>query len=156
MNAVIDAVDELLVGHWSSLAFSYGVMEAADLGFLANGCGWSAWYNAYSLCVTRRWNCPEPGVLQLHAHWLIEGPLAAGPGRPAFATAQEPEAVNEVSRNRYTIGYARPMPGAEPLPALVLQEHIDSAHAFERGPLKITPEDDPSHHALLARKTTDR
>jgi hypothetical protein len=47
------AIDELLIGHWSSLAFSYGVMEAADLAFLANGQGRSAWYNAHCLCVTR-------------------------------------------------------------------------------------------------------
>ena len=115
-----EAIDELLVGHWSSLAFSYGVMEAADLGFLANGCGWSAWYNAYSLCVTRfRWSCPEPGVLQLHAQWLVEGALAATSGRPAFASAQEPEVVDEITRHRYTIGHARPTPSAEALPALV-------------------------------------
>jgi hypothetical protein len=151
-----EAVDELLIGHWSSLAFSYGVMEAVDLGFLGSGRGWSAWYNAYSLCVTRfRWSCPEPGVLQLHAQWLIEGTLAAPPGRPAFATPQGPAAVDEITRHRYTIGHARPIPGAEALPALVFQEHIDSANIFERGPLEIAPEDDPSHYVLLTRKAAD-
>jgi len=31
VNAVIEAVDERLVGRWSSLAFAYRVMEGADL-----------------------------------------------------------------------------------------------------------------------------
>jgi hypothetical protein len=142
-------VDELLVGHWSSLAFSYGVMEASDLGFLADGRGWSAWYNAYSLCVTSfRWSCPEPGLLELHAQWLVEGTPATGSGRPAFATAHEPEAMGEVTRHRYTIGQAIPMPGAEPLPALIFQEHVDSAHTFERGSLEIAAEDNPSYDVL--------
>jgi hypothetical protein len=146
---VAAVVDELLWGHWSSLAFSYGVMEATDLGFLTDGRGRSAWYNAYSLCVTSfRWNCPEPGLLELHAHWLVEGTPANRSGRPAFATMREPEAVDEVTRHRYTIGQAIPMPGAEALPALVFQEHIDSADTFERGPLEIADEDNPSYDVL--------
>lgn len=142
-------IDDRLVGHWSSLAFSYGVMEASDLGFLRDGRGWSTWYNAYALCVTRfQWNCPQPGLLELHTQWLVEGASASQPGRPQFATTQLPEPVDEVTRLHYTIGEAVPIPGAEPLAALRFQEPVESAREFERGPCEITPEDDPSHRIL--------
>ena len=154
MSPVPEIIDDLLVGHWSSLAFSYGVMEASDLGFLAGGRGWSTWYNACALCVTRfRWHCPEPGLLELHSQWLVEGTPTTQPGPPAFATAHTSEAISEVTRHHYTIGHAVPVPGAEPLPALLLQEHVDFATAFKRGPREIKTEDDPSHHLLPYAET---
>jgi hypothetical protein len=56
--------------------------------------------------------------------------------------------VDEATQHRYTIGQAIPLPGAEALPALILQDHIDSAHTLERGSLKIVTEDDPSYGVL--------
>lgn len=146
---MVKIIDDQLVGHWSSLEFSYGAMEATDVGFLADGRGWSSVYNAYELSVTRfRWSCPQPGLLELRAEWLVHGDLAPQPGRPAFATAQEPEGVDEVTLHHYVIGQEVPAPGAEPLPALLLEEHIDFARVLARGPREITVEDDPSHHVL--------
>jgi hypothetical protein len=56
-------LDDLLVGRWSSLPLSYGVMEASELGLLPDGRGWSSWFNVGALCVTRfGWACPEPGL----------------------------------------------------------------------------------------------
>jgi hypothetical protein len=55
-------LDDLLVGHWSGLPFSYGAMEASELGFLSDGRGWSSWFNVGALCVTRfSWTCPGTG-----------------------------------------------------------------------------------------------
>ena len=141
------SIDEQLVGHWSTLSFSYGVMEASDLGFLNDGRGWSTCYNAYSLCVTRfQWNCPEPGLLELRAHCMVQGDLADQPGRPVFASTEPPEPWDAVTYHHYAIGQAAPMPGAEPLPAVTFEEPVDFGHVFERGSRTITLEDDPSHH----------
>ncbi|MBR7834450.1 hypothetical protein KDL01_14340 [Actinospica durhamensis] len=145
----IGNIDDRLVGYWSSLEFSYGVMEATDVGFLADGRGWSAVYNAVGLCVTRfRWSCPEPGLLELRSEWLVEGDSVAQPGPPVFATTQPPEAWVEVTLHHYAFGREAPSPGAEPVPALLLQEHIDFAYVLAPGSREITPEDDPSHHVL--------
>ena len=144
-----DIFDDRLVGHWSSLAFSYGVMEATDLGFLGDGRGWSAVYNAYNLTVTRfRWSCPQPGLLELRAEWLVQGASAPQPGRPVFATTQPPEPRTEITTHHYSLSQQPPAPDAEPLPALLFQEHVDYAHTLERGPREISVEDDPSHHVL--------
>lgn len=75
-----DTIDERLVGHWSILVFSYGIMEATNLGFLSNGRGWSAVYNAYDLTVTRfRWSYPQPSLLELRAERLVQGESAPQP-----------------------------------------------------------------------------
>lgn len=124
-------------------------MEATDVGFLADGRGWSSVYNAYDLTVTRfQWSCPQPGLLELRSEWCVSGTPAPQPGRPVFATTQSPEALTEVTRHHYTFGQEAPLPGAKPLPALLLQEHIDFAHVLARGEREITVEDDPSYHVL--------
>jgi hypothetical protein len=142
-------IDERLVGHWSSLAFSYGVMEATDMGFLCDGRGWSAVYNAYDLTVTRfRWSCPQPGLLELRTEWLVQGESAPLPGRPTFAATQPPEPWTHVTRHRYSLGQEAPAPGAAPLSAVVFEEHVDFAHVLERGSREISIEDDPSYQLL--------
>lgn len=139
-------LNELLVGHWSSVPFSYGVMEASELGLLGDGRGWSAWFNADSLCVTRlRWHCPEPGVLELREQWTVAGELGGTAGPLAFAGTEPPVWAGEVTRHRYTIGSAVPMPDADPLPAITFEEAVEFCHTFARGPREITPEEDPSH-----------
>lgn len=76
-----DNIDNRLVGYWSSRAFSYGVMEATDIGFLSDGRSWSIVYDAHDLGVTRfRWSYPQPGLLELRAEWLVQGTLT--PLRP--------------------------------------------------------------------------
>lgn len=119
-------LDDALVGHWSSVPFSYGAMEASELGLLGDGRGWSAWFNADALCVTRlRWRCPEPGLLELRAEWTVEGE----PGPPgdvlSFSTTRTPEAASEVTLHRYAIGPAVPVPGAVPLPAVTFEEPVE-------------------------------
>jgi hypothetical protein len=142
-------VDDVLVGHWSGLPFAYGVMEAADLGFLGNGRGWSAWFDTGALCVTRfRWRCPEPGLLELRAEWTVEGTPGAEYGRQTFASMERPEPAVEVTRHHYVIGPAVPMPGADPLTAITFDEPVEFSYCFARGPREIGPEEDPTYPAL--------
>lgn len=142
-------IDERLIGHWSSLAFSYGVMEATDLGFLGDGRGWSVVYNAYDLTVTRfRWNCPRPGLLELRTEWLVEGESVPLPGRPMLAATQPPEPWIQVTCHHYRFGQEAPAPGAAPLPAVLFEQHVDFAHVLERGSREISIEDDPSYQVL--------
>lgn len=124
-------------------------MEATDLGFLGDGRGWSTVYNAYTLAVTRfRWSCLQSGLLELRAEWVVEGTSAAQPGRPTFATTQPPERWTEITNHHYSLGRKAPAPGAEPLSALVFEEHVDFAYVLGRGPREISMEDDPSHWVL--------
>lgn len=142
-------IDERIVGHWSSLGFSYGFMEASDLGLLADGRGWSAWYNAHGLCVTRfRWDCPRPGLLELRAEWMVEGTSAAGPGIPVFASSNAPEPWRDVTRHSYTFGQAAPRPGSELVHALLFEEPIEFAREFEHVTSELKREDDPTYHLI--------
>ncbi|MBO8193401.1 hypothetical protein ITI46_17290 [Streptomyces oryzae] len=142
-------LDDRLVGHWSSVPFSYGVMEASELGLLADGQGWSSWFNADALCVTRlRWRCPEPGVLELHARWSVQGTPGDGPGSPAFATMEPAEPLAEVTRHRYVLGPVEPMPGADPLAAVTFEEPVEFCHHFAAGPKEISAEEDPTFSAV--------
>lgn len=141
--------DAPLVGHWSSLPFSYGVMEASELGLLRDGRGWSAWFNFEALCVTRLvWRCPEPGVVELHAQWIVEGTLADGPGLPAFSLVESTTRVDDVTRHPFVIGPAAPPPGADAVTALDFDEPVEFCSQYARRPGRIRPEDDPSHHVL--------
>ncbi|MDQ8703214.1 hypothetical protein RCO28_12050 [Streptomyces sp. LHD-70] len=141
--------DDRLVGHWSSLPLSYGVMEASELGFLGDGWGWSSWFNVGDLCVTRfRWRCPEPGVVELREQWTVEGTPSEAPGSPRFAAAQPARRAGEVTRHRYTFGPAEPYPGAEALPAVHFEEDVEFCSAFARGAAQIRREDDPTYGLL--------
>ena len=127
-------MDDLLVGHWSSLPFSYGVMEASELAFLGDGRGWSAWFNAEALCVTRfTWRCPEPGVLELCAKWMVQGVPGEGTGPSAFSSMEPAERLDEVTRHHYRVGPAVPMPGAEALMAVTFEEPVEFCHEYARG-----------------------
>jgi hypothetical protein len=142
-------LDDMLVGHWSSLPFSYGVMEASELGLLSDGRGWSAWFNFGALCVTRlRWQCPEPGLLELHAEWTVEGEPGQQVGLLSFSSAQTPEAVSEVTLHHYIVGPAVPLPGAEPLAAITFKEPVEFCNTYARGPREIRAEQDPTHRML--------
>ncbi|MEU6324279.1 hypothetical protein [Streptomyces sp. NPDC047009] len=142
-------MDDLLVGHWSSLPFSYGVMEASELAFLGDERGWSTWFNAEALCVTRfRWRCPEPGVLELHAQWMVQGTLSQETGPPAFSSMELAERLDEVTRHHYGTGPAVPMPGAEALIAVSFEEPVEFCHQYARGSTQIRPEEDPTHLVL--------
>ncbi|MFE0133112.1 hypothetical protein ACFWY6_16300 [Streptomyces sp. NPDC059037] len=139
-------LDSPLLGHWSSLPFSYGVMEASELGLLGDGRGWSAWFNANALSVTRlTWRCPRPGVVELHTRWSVQGTISDGPGPLAFATTEPVERLDEVTCHRYVIEPAIPMPGADPLMAINFEEPVEFCDQYARGPREIGPEDDPSH-----------
>lgn len=139
-------LDEALVGHWSSLPFSYGAMEAAELGFLGDGRGWSVWFGSGALCVTRfRWRCPESGVLELCAEWVVEGEPERRGGLVPFSSGRAPEAVSEVTLHRYSVGPAVPLPGDEPLPAILFKEPVEFSATYARGPREILPEQDPAH-----------
>ncbi len=142
-------LDDLLVGHWSSLPFSYGVMEASELGFLGDGRGWSSWFNADALCVTRfGWRCPEPGVLELHAHWMVAGTLSQQDGPVAFSSTEPATCLDEVTLHRYALGPAVPMPGADALAAVGFEEAVEFCHQYARGAAHIRPEEDPTHLLL--------
>ncbi|MEU5002295.1 hypothetical protein [Streptomyces sp. NPDC021622] len=143
-------LDSPLLGHWSSLPFSYGVMEASELGFLGDGRGWSAWFNADALCVTRlTWRCPRPGVVELHTRWSVQGTISDDPGPLSFATTEPVERLDEVTRHRYVIEPAIPMPGAaDPLMAITFEEPVEFCYQYARGPREIRREDDPSHLVL--------
>ncbi|MEW1925818.1 hypothetical protein [Streptomyces sp. NPDC088360] len=142
-------LDDALVGHWSGLPFSYGVMEASELGLLDDGRGWSAWFNADALCVTRLlWRCPEPGVVELHAKWSVEGPLGDGPGASPFSRVELVEPMDQVTRHRYVIEPAEPLPGADPVMAVDFEEPVEFCCQYARGSRTIGPEDDPSHLVL--------
>jgi hypothetical protein len=145
-------LDDLLVGHWSSLPFSYGVMEASELGLLANGRGWSSWFNVAALCVTRfDWTCPEPGVVELHTKWIVQGTPSDKVGAPTFASMEPVEQVDEVARHHYVIGSAVPIPGADALPAVSFEEPLEFCYHFARGAKEIRPEEDPTHLVLPYR-----
>lgn len=142
-------LDHLLVGHWSSVPFSYGAMEASELGLLADGRGWSAWFNFAVLSVTRlSWACPEPGVVELHAQWFIEGTPTGG---GIFSPGERVERVDEVTRHRYVMGPAVPMPGGEPLQAVSFEEPVEFCHQYARGAREIRVEEDPTHLVLPYR-----
>ncbi|MGW5738488.1 MULTISPECIES: hypothetical protein [Streptomyces] len=142
-------LDQSLVGHWSSVPFSYGVMEASELGLLGDGRGWSAWFNADALCVTRlTWHCPEPGVVELHATRMVEGTLADGPGSPAFSRVESDQATNEVTRHRFVVGPVAPAPGAAAVPAVSFDEPVEFCRHYAKGTTRIGPEDDPSRLVL--------
>ncbi|MGW0904299.1 hypothetical protein [Streptomyces sp. NPDC002853] len=141
--------DPSLIGHWSSLPFSYGVMEASELGLLSDGRGWSAWFNFEALCVTRlAWRCPEPGVVELSAKWMVEGTLADGPGPLAFSLVESTTQVNDVTRHPFAVGPATPLPGADTVTALNFDEPVEFCSRFARSSGQIRPEDDPSHPVL--------
>ncbi|MGI5350680.1 hypothetical protein ACQEU8_21245 [Streptomyces sp. CA-250714] len=141
--------DHQLVGHWSSVPLSYGVMEASELGLLPDGQGWSSWFNVHALCVTRlRWRCPEPGVVELHARWRVQGTPGDGTGPAAFASTEEAEPLDEVSRHRYVIGPVVPMPGADAVAAVRFEEPVEFCMEFARGPRHIRPDEDPTFHVL--------
>ncbi|MGW6026321.1 hypothetical protein [Streptomyces sp. NPDC055099] len=148
-------LDSSLVGHWSSLPFSYGVMEASELGLLGDGRGWSSWFNFETLCVTRLvWSCPEPGVVELRARWIVEGTLADGPGSPAFSLVESTTQVDDVTRHPFVIGPATPLPGADAVTALTFDKPVEFCHQYARRPGQIRPEDDPSRPVLdVARET---
>ncbi|HET6860582.1 MAG TPA: hypothetical protein VFH94_26220 [Streptomyces sp.] len=138
--------DDLLVGHWSSHPFSYGAMEASELGFIGDGRGWSAWFNANDLCVTRfNWTCPEPGMVEMQTEWMVEGTLGGEAGVLSFATMEPALRVHEVTRHHYVIGAVVPMPGADPLAAISFEEPVEFCHDFARGARRISPEEDPAH-----------
>ncbi|MEU0645988.1 hypothetical protein [Streptomyces umbrinus] len=142
-------VDDLLVGHWSSVPFSYGVMEASELGLLADGRGWSSWFNAGALCVTRlSWTCPEPGVVELHAKWTVEGAPREDAGSPTFSSTQPAEPVDEVTRHHYVVGLAVPMPGEEAVMSVSFEEPVEFCHQYARGPKAIRAEEDPTYLVL--------
>ncbi|MFI9723287.1 hypothetical protein ACIHFE_27140 [Streptomyces sp. NPDC052396] len=142
-------LDDMLVGHWSSLPFSYGVMEASELGFLADGRGWSSWFNVGGLCVTRfTWRCPEPGVLELRTRWMVQGTPDQEADAPMFASMEPALRLEEVTRHEYTIAPAVPMPGAEALMAVTFKEPVEFCHEFARGETRIRPEEDPTHQVL--------
>ncbi|MEU2723726.1 hypothetical protein [Streptomyces smyrnaeus] len=146
-------LDDRLMGHWSSVPFSYGAMEASELGFLDDGRGWSAWFNAAdALCVTRfAWGCPEPGVLELRAQWLVQGTLSQAAGRTAFSSTEPAERLDDVTHHPYTIGPAVPMPGADALMAVSFEEPVEFSHQYARGATLIRPEEDPTHLVLPPR-----
>ena len=142
-------LDDLLVGHWSSHPFSYGVMEASQLGFLSDGWGWTSWFNVDALCVTRfRWRCPEPGVLELRSQWLVQGTPSQTAGAARFASMELAERLDEVTRHRYRIGPAVPMPGAEALTAISFEEPVEFCEQYARGPVRIRREEDPAYLAV--------
>ncbi|MGP3988437.1 hypothetical protein [Streptomyces sp. 3N207] len=142
-------LDDQLVGHWSSVPFSYGVMEASELGLLGDGQGWSAWFNVGELAVTRlRWRCPEPGVLELRARWSVHGTPDSSAGSLSFASAEPAEPLDEVTRHRYVLAPVEPMPGADPLPAISFEEPVEFCFHYARGPKEIRPEEDPTFPAV--------
>ncbi|MGV4926087.1 hypothetical protein K2224_17020 [Streptomyces sp. BHT-5-2] len=142
-------LDDLLVGHWSSLPFSYGVMEASELGFLSDGWGWSSWFNVGALCVTRfRWRCPKPEVLELRTQWTVQGTPTRAIGPATFASMEPAERLDEVTRHHYAIGPAVPMPGAEALTAVSFKEPVEFCEHYARGPVQIRREEDPTHLVL--------
>jgi hypothetical protein len=145
-------MDDLLVGHWSSLPFSYGVMEASELGFLPDGRGWSSWSTADELCVTRfSWRCPEPGLLELRARWMVQGAPDQDAGPSAFSSMEPAERLDEVTRHHYRFGPAVPMPGAEALAAVGFEEPVEFCHRYARGSTRIRTEEDPTHLVLPYR-----
>ncbi|MFE4540050.1 hypothetical protein ACFRKB_34115 [Streptomyces scopuliridis] len=145
-------LDDLLVGHWSSVPFSYGVMEASELGFLGDGWGWSSWFNVASLCVTRfRWRCPEPGVLELRTQWTVQGAPSRAVGPATFASVEPAEWLEEVTHHRYVIAPAVPMPGAEALMAVSFEQPVEFCDQYARGATQIRREEDPTHIVLPYR-----
>ncbi|MFM9373690.1 hypothetical protein [Streptomyces sp. Da 82-17] len=142
--------DDQLLGHWSSLPLSYGVMEASELGFLPDGWGWSAWFDVGGMSVTRfRWGCPAPGVLELREQWTVQGTPGPGAGPSTFASTEPPRQADGVTRHPYAFGLAVPYPGAEGIPAVLFtDEPVEFCHEFARGPIGIRREDDPSHLVL--------
>ncbi|MFL4910730.1 hypothetical protein ACJ6WF_48480 [Streptomyces sp. MMS24-I2-30] len=128
-------LDDLLVGHWSSIPFDYGAMETSELGFLSNGQGWSAWFNASALCVTRfSWRCPGPGVVELHAQWSVEGIPSHGTGSPTFSVTGPAEQMDEITCHHYVVGPAVPMPGTNSLLAVTFEEPVEFCCQYARGP----------------------
>ncbi|MDI3408746.1 hypothetical protein [Streptomyces cavernicola] len=145
-------LDELLVGHWSSLPLSYGVMEASELGFLGDGWGWSTWFNVGGMCVTRfEWRCPALGIVELRARWRVEGTPGPGAGPVTFASAEPPEPVDDLTRRSYRIGPVVPMPGAEAVPAVTFEEPVEFCHEYARGAVRIRREEEPAHRLLPDR-----
>ncbi|MFF9481671.1 hypothetical protein [Streptomyces sp. NPDC014733] len=142
-------LDDPLVGHWSSLPFSYGVMEASEIGFLGDGWGWSSWLNVGSLCVTRfRWRCPEAGVVELRAQWTVQGVPNQAVGASSSVSMEPAERADEIMRHRYSVATTVPMPGAEALPAVSFKEPVEFCMEYARAPVQIRREEDPTHLVL--------
>ncbi|MGG7570892.1 hypothetical protein [Streptomyces sirii] len=58
------------------------------------------------------------------------------------------ERLEEVTRHRYGIGPAVPMPGAEPLTAIGFEEPVEFCDRYARGSTRIRREEDPTHLVL--------
>jgi hypothetical protein len=112
----------------------------------------SSWFNVAALCVTRfDWTCPEPGVVELHTKWIVQGTPSDKVGAPTFASMEPAEQVDEVARHHYVIGSAVPIPGADALPAVSFEEPLEFCYHFARGAKEIRPEEDPTHLVLPYR-----
>ncbi|MGC0328963.1 hypothetical protein RKD23_001953 [Streptomyces sp. SAI-170] len=100
-------LDEALIGHWSTDAFDYGVMECSDLELRADGTGWGSVSNAFAEDVgLLTWRCPEPGVLEVR-----------------------PEG-EDVTRHRYTVGPAVPVHSAEPVMSVTFEQPVLFGHQY--------------------------
>ncbi|WP_329127361.1 hypothetical protein [Streptomyces sp. NBC_01465] len=134
-------LDHLLIGHWSSLPFAYGAMEASELGLLPDRRGWSTWFNFGALWVTRlSWACPEPGVVELHTKWIVEGTPRHG-----ISPTASVEEMHGVTRHHYVVGPVVPMPGAEALLSISFEEPVEFSHRYARGRKEIRIEEDPAY-----------
>ncbi|MFI9154114.1 hypothetical protein [Streptomyces sp. NPDC053367] len=102
-------LDVALIGHWSTDAFDYGVMECSDLELRADKAGWGSVSNAFMADVEPlTWACPEPGVLELR--------------RPD----------GEVTRHRYTVGPAAPVHSAEPVMSVTFADPVLFGHQYAK------------------------
>jgi len=68
-------VDTPLIGYWSGRAVHPSDPEYSDLGFRADGSGWSYWSSWSTEFVVQRFrrHVPAPGVLAARLHLTVGG-----------------------------------------------------------------------------------
>jgi hypothetical protein len=119
------------------------------LGLLPDGGGWSSWFNVGALCVTRfGWACPEPGVVELHMKWMVEGTPSRGVASPTFSSMEPAVQVDEVTRHHYIVRPVIPIPGGDALTAVSFEEPVEFCRQYARGAKEIRPEEDPTYLVL--------
>ncbi|OPG05452.1 hypothetical protein B1R27_21090 [Streptomyces sp. GKU 895] len=95
-------LDEVLIGHWSSAPYDYGVMETSECELRADGTGWSLLAHLGGEWVTwLTWRCPSPGLLELRT----EG--------------------GQASRHRYVVT-------AAPVTSVTFEEPVELCHQYAK------------------------
>ncbi|GAA4919189.1 hypothetical protein ACFPM3_00135 [Streptomyces coeruleoprunus] len=137
-------LDRQLIGLWDSAPYDLGAMETSEIVFLADGRGWSRFESITTeLVIGRfRWHCPAPGRLELRYTWQVHGQW--GRGSDGFASVDHSGPDDEVVRTGYRIAPETPRGDDAPVPTLTLDRAVEYAFTFARGPVRVSPSDDPS------------